>query len=264
MSGNTASCSFDITVTDDENPTITCPANIVTCDTNVTVPLPQGNDNCSVASITNDYNNTGDASDIYPLGITTVTWTITDANGNDTNCVMTVEVSTNPTVAEAGDDQSLIMENTTTFNAEVPLVGSGEWSIVSGYGTIADDADPKSEVSGFDNGENVFRWTVSNGTCDETYDDVMITFQDIVIPSGFSPNGDFVNDELVITGIDQLENEIIIFNRWGVELYKTLNYKNDWKGISQNGTELPEDTYFYIIKLPEYDKEYSGYIVLKR
>ncbi|MEM6345238.1 MAG: HYR domain-containing protein [Bacteroidota bacterium] len=106
-SGNTADCSFTITITDDEDPVVTCPADIVqsndagVCEANVTVPNPTITDNCpGPFTITNDYNNTNDASDIYPVGITTVTFTITDPAGNTTTCSMnvTVEDTENPTI----------------------------------------------------------------------------------------------------------------------------------------------------------------------
>ncbi len=87
-SGNEISCSFDITVTDDENPTITCApdqtqtADPGQCDAAVTVAGPTTSDNCGVATVVNDYNGTADASDTYPVGTTTVTWTVTDIHGN--------------------------------------------------------------------------------------------------------------------------------------------------------------------------------------
>ena len=40
-------------------------------------------DACSgIDTVVNDYNSTDDASDTYPSGTTTVTWTVTDVCGN--------------------------------------------------------------------------------------------------------------------------------------------------------------------------------------
>ena len=39
-------------------------------------------DNCTIASVVNDYNGTSDASDVYPVGLTVITWTVTDQSGN--------------------------------------------------------------------------------------------------------------------------------------------------------------------------------------
>jgi hypothetical protein len=57
-------------------------------------------DNCSVASVVNNFNNTANASGTYPLGTTTVLWTVTDASGNTATCSMTVTVvdNVNPTI----------------------------------------------------------------------------------------------------------------------------------------------------------------------
>lgn len=74
------------------------------------------------------------------------------------------------------------------------------------------------------------------------------------IPNGITPNGDGVNDALVfdiLLDISQNfpDNEIIIFNRWGDEVYKAKPYNNDWRGTNKNGDELPQATYYYILRL---------------
>jgi len=97
--GNATDCVFDVTVNDDENPTITCPADITInadagdCTAYVTVPAPVTGDNCGVASVLNDYNGTADASDTYPSGTTIVNWTVTDIYGNPNTCSHTVTVT---------------------------------------------------------------------------------------------------------------------------------------------------------------------------
>jgi hypothetical protein len=99
--GNTATCTFTVTVTDNQVPTITCPTNVsVNTDLNscvataVALGTPTTADNCSVASVTND------APTSYPVGNTTVTWIVTDANGLTASCAQTVTVTDNqnPTI----------------------------------------------------------------------------------------------------------------------------------------------------------------------
>jgi len=85
----------------------------------------------------------------------------------------------------------------------------------------------------------------------------------LIVPNVFTPNGDGVNDTFVIPGLDQYtENEIVIINRWGNDVYEKKNYQNDWTG---NG--LPEGTYFYILKVftqaGVWDT-YKGYVTLLR
>ncbi|MEX1002762.1 MAG: HYR domain-containing protein, partial [Crocinitomicaceae bacterium] len=108
-SGNTASCSFDVTVNDTENPTITCPADITVnndvgdCGAVVNYVTPTGADNCpgSVTTLT-----TGLASgSTFPIGTTTVTYEVTDASGNTTSCSfdVTVNDTENPTITCPAD-----------------------------------------------------------------------------------------------------------------------------------------------------------------
>ena len=77
---------------------------------------------------------------------------------------------------------------------------------------------------------------------------------------GFSPDGDGVNDTWVVPYIEQYpKSELVIYNRWGVVVYETQNYKSDW-----NGENLPEGVYFYILNLKNGSKEIKGSIYLKR
>ena len=89
VNGCTASTTITTTVVPDVTlPIITCTADVSVntdpgvCEAQVTLAAPFASDNCSVASVVNDYNGTSDASDVYPLGTTTVTWTVTDGSGN--------------------------------------------------------------------------------------------------------------------------------------------------------------------------------------
>lgn len=85
------------------------------------------------------------------------------------------------------------------------------------------------------------------------------------IPDVITPNGDGVNDALVITGLENFpENELWVYNRWGHEVYKATNYNNDWEGNYQNGP-LPEGTYFYVfIETGTSEPAAQGYITLHR
>src|SRR5690606_35896895 len=107
LSGNTQFCTQDVTVVDNEAPTITCSADVTvnndpgSCDAVVVVPAPSATaDNCAVATVINDYNGTASANDTYPVGTTTVTWTVTDVNGNTNTCTQDVTVNDNeaPTI----------------------------------------------------------------------------------------------------------------------------------------------------------------------
>ncbi|MCK5136328.1 MAG: DUF2341 domain-containing protein [Bacteroidales bacterium] len=91
---------------------------------------------------------------------------------------------------------------------------------------------------------------------------------EVFIPEGFSPNGDGYNDRFVILGLENYpDNELMVFNRQGVEVLHRVNYENDWGGRPEQGAVLggvlPEGTYYYIFKFGETGLR-KGYFYLNR
>ncbi|WP_108868130.1 gliding motility-associated C-terminal domain-containing protein [Aquimarina aquimarini] len=93
---------------------------------------------------------------------------------------------------------------------------------------------------------------------------------DLEIFTAVSPNGDGVNDTFTIQGIAQFpNNELTIFNRWGVEVYHKKGYNNTWSGISEGRAtiakdeELPVGTYYYVLKIHD-QKDRAGYLYINR
>jgi hypothetical protein len=112
-----------VTVTDNQNPTIACPADVAIgtddgdCTATVTIAVPATADNCSVATVVNSFNGTNNASGIYPIGTTIVTWTVTDINGNITTCTQNVVVSDDedPIITTCPADQNVSANATCQF-----------------------------------------------------------------------------------------------------------------------------------------------------
>lgn len=191
------------------------------------------------------------------------TWIETDGYCSDTDYV-SVQFSEKPLPAYAGPDQLLDFEFTSQLEADPPSAGLGTWSSIQGLGHVSTITDPKSAVSNLTIGENKFEWKIINGTCPPTLDTVLIYVKDLFIPNGFSPNNDMSNDYFVVKGIDKVPNKVRIFTRWGNTVYETKDYNNDWAGTGPNGSDLPDDTYYYVIELTELGEKYSGYFELKR
>ena len=64
----------------------------------------------------------------------------------------------------------------------------------------------------------------------------------------FTPNDDGKNDLWRVFNIEMyIPAKITIFNRWGMEVYSSNDYKNDWNGESK-GEKLPQGTYYYILE----------------
>ena len=65
------------------------------------------------------------------------------------------------------------------------------------------------------------------------------------IQKGISPDGNGSNEYFDLSTFSV--KNISIFNRYGVEVYQKKNYKNEWRGQTNDGTSLPDGTYYYII-----------------
>ena len=86
---------------------------------------------------------------------------------------------------------------------------------------------------------------------------ILPTFNGI-ITTLFTPNGDGINDTWYIQDIQNYqENEVMVFNIHGQLIYSQKNYMNDWKG-TYNGKELPDGTYYYVLKFLEDDAIFKG------
>ncbi|MEO8147629.1 MAG: gliding motility-associated C-terminal domain-containing protein, partial [Bacteroidia bacterium] len=211
-----------------------------------------------------------DATEVYglALGANILQWIVTDGICADT-ALVTISVTESIT-AIAGVDRS-VCESAFNLSASTPQFGYGYWSTISSAGLLVDTANPTTSVNNLGYGNNIFLWTVVNGTCKDSdevsifRDDSLSCLDPIEIPSGFTPNGDGKNDFFVIHNIeDYPQNSLEIYNRWGVKIYSTNNYKNDWNGEGKGGDTLPEGTYFYILNLKSISKTYKGYIDLRR
>ncbi|MEM9547629.1 MAG: gliding motility-associated C-terminal domain-containing protein [Bacteroidota bacterium] len=80
---------------------------------------------------------------------------------------------------------------------------------------------------------------VRQPVCDET---------DVFLPSAFSPNGDDVNDVLYLRSnfIDAMQ--ILIYNRWGEEVFSSTDQSLGWDGTF-NGEPLAPDVYAYTLQV---------------
>ena len=92
---------------------------------------------------------------------------------------------------------------------------------------------------------------------------------DIIVYNAISPNNDGKNDFLFLKYIeaftDSKGNTVSIYNRWGAKVFETNNYDNTsvfFKGLSDDGKELPSGTYFY--KIAYANGIRTGYLELKR
>jgi gliding motility-associated-like protein len=120
-------------------------------------------------------NFTGTLGQVYVLE-----WTISNASCPASSDPVQITFYDNPSAASAGTDQN-ICTLSTTLAANTPAVGTGAWSIQSGTGgVVADAANPASGFTGAAGETYILRWTISNGTCTPTQDEVQIIISNVV------------------------------------------------------------------------------------
>ena len=96
--------------------------------------------------------------------------------------------------------------------------------------------------------------------------------RDIIIPDGFSPNGDNINDDFNIVNLREIYPNFTleVYNRYGNILYKGNIDTPNWNGYSEKGitfgnSELPVGVYFYILKFNDGNrKPIQGRVYLSR
>ncbi|OWY24675.1 hypothetical protein C7N43_20845 [Sphingobacteriales bacterium UPWRP_1] len=162
----------------------------------------------------------------------------TDASGNITDYYYTL--NPNPTI-DAGPDRTILEGESYTFN----ITGGTnlQWEPAQLF------SDPTSATPTVTPAETT-TFTVTNTTdkgC-QSSDEVTITVKSdsyMLIPSGFSPNGDGVNDELRIVPFNVSELvSFVVYNRWGNKVFETNDITKGWDGTYKE--ELQEvGTYVY-------------------
>lgn len=95
--------------------------------------------------------------------------------------------------------------------------------------------------------------------------DTVRVIVEIPVPDAFSPNNDGVNDLLVIDQVETfLNNTFTIYNRHGSVVYEKSPYASDWDGTSNNGQNLPDGVYYYVLEFGNGTDPIMGYVIIKR
>ncbi len=248
--GNTAIESIDVMIAPSNllvninaSDTDVCPGEQVVLTTNVSG---------AIGSPEYSWSNSSTASGINVSSPTTTTYelTVTDDCNFTAADEYTVEVLTQDFPITTGD----VVLCSGVFTAEV---------VTGGY--LPYTYSYSSDSLFFENGS-------FTALFDDYYDITVVdhcgytsTFElyskpcSIIIPNVFTPDGDGKNGTFEIVGINGFPGStLIVFNRWGKEVYQNDNYDNDW-----SGDDLAEGTYFYVLNRVD-GEGFSGTITLLR
>ncbi|MFK5958265.1 MAG: tandem-95 repeat protein, partial [Lutibacter sp.] len=243
INGNISTCEQNVTVTDNENPTIVCLAPITvssdagSCDaTGLVLGTPTVSDNSSVASTVNDAPLT------FPVGETIVTWTVTDGSGNIATCDQIVTVKSNPIAFDDSDstleDTSVttqVLSNDTDCDNNINSQSVTQVSapnhgsiVINSDGTITYTPNPDY------NGNDSYEYSVCDldGNCEtavvtiqvngiqDVIDDSASTNEDVSVTINVFDNDTFnSNNSILLSGVTNPLNGSVLINSDGTITY---------------------------------------------
>jgi len=215
---------------------------------------------------------------------------------DDRGCVqwdsVTLKAFPNPLVeisADPGDTVYLQNPHVTysfeNLSADSLDISNFYWILNSTFDITS--AEPTPRFTYVETGDFTTELKVYNPQgCDTSYfKTVKVNPVKLKIPNVFTPNGDGINDYLIISldggndspagdrndGVEHEydpydplsryyeSTELTIFNRWGRIVYHSTDYQNDW-----DGGGLSDGTYFYVLKCHglKQDATYQGSIAI--
>lgn len=209
------------------------------------------------------WSNSSTAADQDGLTAGTYTVLVSDANGCSTDMAFEVTESTAILI------DTLLSSHSGGYNVSTHGGEDGSISTVVSGGTAPysyswSTGSTASTVSGLPAGTYILEVSDANG-CTASIIIPVTQPDDLIMPTGYSPNGDGANDTFFIRGLDAYPaNTFVVLNRWGNVVYDRLNYRNDWSGENIQGQQLPNGTYFVILTVDKGARTLQGYVDLRR
>lgn len=199
-----------------------------------------------------------------------------DMQGNESECRFNIILIDNiaPEASYIRDTVVMVEEGIYKTYVGIPLPA---FTDNCGVQSVSNDFNGGPDASGeYPYGTTNVVYTVTDGDGNNAQfnQQVEVRFENepaygLIIPEGFSPNEDGLNDRFEILGLEQYpDNELHVFNVHGHEVYQMINYDNSWDGTSASnlskGSRLPTGTYYYALYLGMEDTVLKGFVYLRR
>jgi gliding motility-associated-like protein len=148
---------------------------------------------------------------------------------------------------------SVDKEETTICDSEVQFtdLSQGATHITYFFNELGSGStEPNPSHTYFTDGMHYPKQIVFNqfGCSDTTFRSIAIEPFVVYVPNTFTPDGnEFNNDFYPKVGLDPVEWDMKIFNRWGETVYHSENFEEHWDGTF-SGLPCKNDTYSYVIR----------------
>lgn len=213
-----------VTVVDTTPPTISVPDIITVEATSLNQNVVDfgtiiADDLVGVASVTND------APDVFPFGLTTITWTIVDEAGNVATATQMISIidTTAPSIIPPDD---VVIEATSEAYNIVNLGSAQPFDAVS-VASITNDYQ-----EGFPVGETIVTWTAVDSSGNSANATQIVTVIDSSPPTIITP------DEIVVEATSSTNNTISLVSPTAEDSVSEVTITNNWPGAFPLGETI--------------------------
>ncbi len=184
--------------------------------------------------------------------------TITDANGCQGETSILIYSWLLPELTISND-------TTISLGEDVPLWVTGALTYDWQPSTYLDDSS--SDMPNSISPKETITYSVVGTDVNDCQSDASVTIKvevdyNLKPVNLFTPNGDGTNDRFYIGNIECYSDcQLNVYNRWGLQVYSSNSYQNDWKGVFNNDP-LPDGTYYYIIECDGREDRFDGAVTI--
>lgn len=183
----------------------------------------------------------------------------TDANGCTSLLTITID-EPYPLEVELGEDQFIMLGQSTTLEAVINLPADSLYSIIwSPIDSSGCDRCLVRFIEPHTSTNYTIRIVDYQGCADEDQMTVFVNAENLFIPTVFSPNGDGLNDYFTLYSKSYVQEIVLfeIFDRWGGKLYSRKNFQPNipeygWDGLYKDKPVSP-GVYVYRIQFIDTD-----------
>lgn len=196
-----------------------------------------------------------------PTDTTIYSVIVTGSNNCKDTAAVALNVLKKPT-ASAGPDKILLRGQTVVLDGNI---GGSNVSFTWSPGTFLNNSLLLQPIA---TPLNDLRYTlevISNVGCGTSTDDVFVkVYNDIYVPTAFSPNNDGLNDTWRIEALVAVLNaKVFVYNRYGKVIFEATGNNTQWDG-NYNGQPLPAGAYAYMIDLKNGRPLKKGMVMIVR
>ncbi|MCB9198522.1 MAG: gliding motility-associated C-terminal domain-containing protein [Flavobacteriales bacterium] len=210
-----------------------------------------------------NYSGNGVSNNVFDpstagVGVHPITYTYTADNGCQNSVMTNIVVESTDLTATVNVDQLPCSQGGTTLSINAKG-GNGFLSYSWSNGTY----EPTVQFAS----EGTYYCYIKDGEgCVAKSDEVEVTdeMECIEIPNTFTPNEDGINDTWNLDFTAYSDVNLIVFSKWGREVYATGDKEIHWDGLSPSGAKLPSGVYYYVLELNGGEIKQSGFITLLR